>query len=158
MIKEAENTAFIDEINQKESEKVWKARDDALQQRDEARRYLMKLVDEGRQEQLQYRSIQQQKEKEEDLQFLERFQQEHHESIQKEQQQSHYRKQTLKENQQELSKQIQLKKEKEELERQEAYLQLKQQEYQERVHKQRLADQAGSVRVNYPLQKNNWFT
>ena len=52
MIKEAEDNSWIDEVRKREEERVWKARDDALQAREDARAYLMKAVDEGRQEQI----------------------------------------------------------------------------------------------------------
>jgi hypothetical protein len=37
MVKEAEDTAFVDEVRKREEERVWKARDDALNAREEAR-------------------------------------------------------------------------------------------------------------------------
>ena len=55
MVKEAEDNTFVDEIK-REEEKIWKARDDALQARQDARDYLMKLVHEGRQEQIAYKA------------------------------------------------------------------------------------------------------
>lgn len=55
MVRDAEDTAGLDEIRRKEEEKVWKARDDALNARQAARDYLMKMVDEGRQEQIRAR-------------------------------------------------------------------------------------------------------
>jgi hypothetical protein len=55
MVRDAEDTAGLDEIRRKEEEKVWRARDDALNARQAARDYLMKMVDEGRQEQIRLR-------------------------------------------------------------------------------------------------------
>lgn len=52
MIRDAEDTAQLDDMRRREEEKVWKARDDALNARQAARDYLMKTVDEGRQEQI----------------------------------------------------------------------------------------------------------
>ncbi len=158
MVKEAEDTAFVDEVRRREEEKVWKARDDALQAREDARKYLMKMVDEGRQEQIHYKYEQLKKEKEEDYKFLDKFAQENQESIRKEREESERRRQIALRNKDELNTQILTKKQKEELERQEAYLADKQMQYRERLHQQRLAEQAGSVRLNYPLQKNNWYT
>lgn len=158
MVKEAEDTAFVDEVRRREEEKVWKARDDALQAREDARKYLMKMVDEGRQEQIHHKYEQLKKEKEEDYKFLDKFAQENQESIRKEREESERRRQIALRNKDELNTQILTKKQKEELERQEAYLADKQMQYRERLHQQRLAEQAGSVRLNYPLQKNNWYT
>ena len=56
MVKEAEDNTFVDEINKREEEKIWKARDDAPGAPD-ARDYLMKLVHEGRQEQIAYKAV-----------------------------------------------------------------------------------------------------
>jgi hypothetical protein len=158
MIKEAEDTAFVDEVRRKEEEKVWKARDDALKARDDARKYLLQMVDEGRKEQIQYRHIQNKREKEEDLIFLDKFARDTQESIQKEREDAERRRNNAVGNRSELTSQIDLKKHKEELERQETYLADKQMQYRERLHQQRLAEQAGSVRLQYPLQKNNWYT
>ena len=73
MVKEAEDTAFVDEINKREEEKVWKARDDALQARQDARDYLMKLVDEGRQVQIAAKREAVQKEKDFGAVFASKF-------------------------------------------------------------------------------------
>lgn len=69
MIKEAEDTAFMDEVCKREEERVWKMRDDALQARDDARRALMQQVDEGRQEQIRLKREAIEQEKEEGLRF-----------------------------------------------------------------------------------------
>lgn len=55
MIRDAGDAAHLDEMRRAEEEKVWKARDDALAARQAARDYLMKMVDEGRQEQIRYK-------------------------------------------------------------------------------------------------------
>ena len=39
-------------LDEQKAEKVWKARDDALQAREDARNYLMKMVKEGRKNKL----------------------------------------------------------------------------------------------------------
>jgi hypothetical protein len=158
MIKEAEDTAFVDEVRRKEEEKVWKARDDALRARDDARKYLLQMVDEGRKEQIHYRNVENKREKESDLIFLDKFARDNQESIQQEREAAERRRNNAVGNRSELMSQIDVKKHKEELERQETYLADKQMQYRERLHQQRLAEQAGSVRLQYPLQKNNWYT
>lgn len=65
MIKEAQDDAEVDAIRRAEEEKVWKARDDALEARRVARMRLMELVDQGRQEQIAYKKRQEAMEKEE---------------------------------------------------------------------------------------------
>jgi hypothetical protein len=55
MVRDAGDAAHLDEMRRVEEEKVWKARDDALAARQAARDYLLKMVDEGRQEQIRYK-------------------------------------------------------------------------------------------------------
>jgi hypothetical protein len=55
-----------------------------------------------------------------------------------------------------LLKHIELRQEKEELERQQAYLQSKEMEHVERMHQQRLKNQGGVVRLNYPIKSGQW--
>jgi hypothetical protein len=158
MIKEAEDTAFVDEVRRKEEEKVWKARDEALKAREDARNQLMKMVDEGRQEQIRYKHQQTIRDKEEDMKFLTKFMGETQESIRKERDEQERRRQIAVGNKEELTAQIQVRKYREELEKQEAYLADKEMQYRERLHQQRLAEQAGSVRLNFPVQKSNWYS
>ena len=158
MIKEAEDTAFVDEIRRQEEEKVWKARDDALKAREDARAHLMQLVDEGRQEQIRYKYEQLAKEKAHDTVFVKKFMEDAAEAVRQEREETERRRRLAMENNVELNKQIALRRHKEELEKQEQYLSDKQMKYRERLHQQKLAEQAGSVRLSYPLQKNNWYT
>jgi hypothetical protein len=158
MVKEAEDTAFLDEVRKREEEKVWKARDDALKARDDARNYLMQMVDEGRQEQIHHRHEQTVREKEHDKIFLEKFARDNEDSIRQEKEAVERRRDHSVQNKQELMTQILAKRHQEDLKKQEEYLADKQMQYRERLHQQRLAEQAGSIRLQYPLQKNNWYT
>lgn len=158
MIKEAEDTAFVDEVRRREEEKVWKARDDALKAREDARKQLMQMVDEGRQEQIRHKNEYLIREKEDDRKFLDKFAYDNQESIREEREKQERRRISALENRKELSTQILSKQEQEELKKQEEYLADKQMQYRERLHQQRLAEQAGSIRLNFPLQKNQWYT
>lgn len=158
MIKEAEDTFFADEVRKREEDRVFNEREAALKAREDARNYLMKLVHEGRQEQIQYKHQQLLKEKEDDQKLLSRFQQENALALRKEREAEEARRQIARSNNSELLHQIDLRKKREELERQEAYLADKEMKYREKIHQQKLAQQAGSVRLNYPLQKNNWYS
>lgn len=158
MVKEKEDTAIVDEIRRREEEKVWKARDDALQARDQARQELMSMVDAGRQEQIRYKQEQTYKEKYEDVKFVKKFMDDAQEAVRKERQDSANRRQINMQNNIQLTKQIDQKKHHEEIIKQEVYLEDKEMKYRERLHQQRLAEQAGSLRVAFPLQKNNWYT
>jgi hypothetical protein len=158
MIKEAEDTAFVDEIRRREEEKVWKARDDALQAREDARNYLMKLVDEGRQDQIRYKHEHEARERAADSKFVTKFMQDAADAVRQEQEEVEARRRIAESNNEQLQKQIQARRLREEMEKQEAYLADKEMKYREKLHQQRLAQQAGTVRLNYPLQKNNWYT
>jgi hypothetical protein len=158
MIKEAEDTAFVDEIRKREEEKVWKARDDALQARDDARQQLMREVDAGRQEQIRYKQQLSQVEGADGKIFAAKFIDDAKEALRQEQLEKDKRRQVSVQNQGQLNEQIAYRRYKEEIERQEAYLAEKQMKYIERQHQQRLADQAGTVRGHRPLMKNNWYS
>ncbi len=158
MVKEAEDTAFVDEVRKREEEKVWKLRDDALQARQDARDFLMRQVDEGRQEQIQAKREYSARERIEGQKFASKFIVEAQDAVQRERQAADQRKQVAVDNNERLLQQIEYRRQKEELEKQEAYLADKQMKYIERQHQQRLAEQGGAVRVNRPLQKNNWYT
>lgn len=154
MIREAEDNTFVDEINRKESEKVWKAREDALQAREDARNYLMKLVDEGRQEQLKAKAIRTIEEREHDKIFAKKFIEDAKEGIQMEKNAVERRRNLAEYNNQKLMEQIALRKHKEELEKQEVYLADKTMKHMEKLHSQKLQTQAGQVRLWYGLQAN----
>jgi hypothetical protein len=158
MIKEAEDTAFVDEIRKREEEKVWKARDDALQARDDARQQLMREVDAGRQEQIRYKQQLSQVEGADGQIFAAKFIDDAKVALRQEQLEKDKRRQVSVQNQGQLNEQIAYRRYKEEIERQEAYLAEKQMKYIERQHQQRLADQAGTVRGHRPLMKNNWYS
>jgi len=154
MIKEAEDTGFVDEINRKEAEKVWKARDDALQARQDARDYLMRLVDQGRQEQIRYKKEQVLQEKQNDVVFASKFIDDIKEGIAKDREASMLRRQAAISNNEALQRQIDERKRQEELAKQEVFLGNLQMKHIERQHQQKLALQGGTVRVNFPLNAN----
>lgn len=158
MKKEAIDTAFVDEVRRREEEKVWKARDDALKARDDARKYLMKTVDEGRQEQLRLKQIDLIKEKEEGRMFANKFLEEARIGVEKEKQEAERRKQIALENSVRLKDQINQRYEQSEALKQEAYLEDKHMQYIEKHHRQRLSEQAGNLRLNYPLKQSQWYT
>jgi len=155
MVKESEDTAFVDEINKKEAEKVWKARDDALQARADARDKLMQMVDEGRQEQIRYQKEQMEREREEGTKFANSFLSEAGEAIEKERRAADMRRTKNVENNALLMDQINYRKYKEELEKQEVYLADKHMRYVERQHQSKLAEQGGALRLHRPLKKTD---
>jgi hypothetical protein len=158
MQKEAEDTAFVDEIRKKEEEKVWKARDDALQAREDARQYLMKMVDQGRQEQIRSKYEQMVREREEGKVYSAKFLEDAMEGVALERADIARRRQIAMDNAVKLKDQIAHRAHMAELEKQETYLADKHMKYMERLHQQKLAEQGGSVRLNFPLKENKWYT
>jgi len=156
--KEQEDNAYLDAIRREEEEKVWKARDDALQAREDARQRLMRMVDEGRQEQIRYKQVQSGQEKEEDERLLQQMRYDNNLSYVKEQEALRKKQQTVQQNQSQLLQQMQRKQELYELQQQENYLEDKEMRYREKLHQQKLAQQAGTFRLHHPVQKNNWFS
>jgi len=158
MIKEAEDTAFVDEVRKREEEKVWKARDDALQLRDDARRFLMKAVDEGRQEQIKARGEYEVLEREQGKVFANKFLEDAREGVAKEQAESARRRGVAMENRGRLQEQMAVREEAREQGKQEVYLEDKHMKYVEKMHQQKLTEQGGALRLHRPLQKNSWYT
>ena len=158
MVREAEDTAFVDEINKREEEKVWKARDDALQAREDARQHLMHMVNEGRQQQLKAKAEREIKEQEEGKIFAQKFIVDAKEGIQRERDETERRRKIAENNNIRLQQQIDLRRHHEELEKQEHYLADKRMKYIERQHRERLALQGGQIRTNFALKANNWYT
>jgi hypothetical protein len=158
MVKAAEDTAFVDDVRKREEEKVWKLRDDALQARQDARDYLMREVDQGRQQQISEKRTLVERERVEGQHFAAKFIDDAHDAVNKERLAADRRRQVAVDNNERLLQQIEYRKHKEELERQEAYLADKQMKYIERQHKERLAEQGGAIRAYRPLQKNNWYS
>ena len=154
--REAEDSAFIDDVRRKEEEKVWKARDDALQVRQDARDYLMRMVDDGRQEQIRSKQDQVMREKMDNDRFSTEFMANAREGVEKERADALRRRHISMENNDKLQDQIAFRREKEEMEKQSAYLADKRMKYIERTHQQRLAEQGGALRTNFPLKSGNW--
>ena len=155
MVKEAEDTAFVDEINKREEEKVWKARDDALQARQDARDQLMHMVDEGRQQQMRAKRDEEEKERRVGKVFADKFLEEGRDAVQREKQAAAVRRDKNVENNRILMDQIGYRQHKEELEKQDVYLADRQMRYVEAQHIHKLNDQGGAVRLHRGLQKSD---
>lgn len=158
MIRDAEDTAYLDDMRKKEEEKVWKAREDALAARQQARDYLMKMVDEGRQEQIAHKKQQTIAEKEEEAKWVAKFKADHEEGLMMDRAEAARRRQIALDNAAELQRQLQERREKEERMKQEEYLAVKHMEHMEKLHKQKLAEQGGVARTFRPLKANNWYS
>jgi len=149
MVKEAEDTGFVDEMNRREAEKVAKARDDALQAREDARNHLMKLVKEGRVEQIQYKQERAIQEKEDDRIYASKFAGDIVEGKLLDARAADVRRADAMENSVKLRKQIQAREDMKVLLKQDEFLAEKRMLHMERTHKARLSQQAGDVRIDY---------
>jgi hypothetical protein len=158
MIKEAEDNSFMEEVCKKEEERVWKARDDLLAAREEARRRLMVEVDKGRQEQIARKLAEEERDREEGKVFADKFIRDAKDGIEMERQEALHRKQLSIENDERLKEQISIRRRKDEAEKQENFLADKHMQYIERLHRQKLAEQGPTLRLHWPLQHSQWYT
>ena len=149
MIKEAEDTSFVDEANQREAEKVQKARDDALQAREDAREHLMQLVKAGRKEQIKAKILKEKEQIEADRLYASKFAGDIAEGKAMDAAAARMRREKAMANSSLLNEQIAERERQEKLRKQEIYLEEKRMKHVERKHHQHLADQKGSVRLDY---------
>ncbi len=153
MVKEAEDTGFVDEMNKREEEKVQKARDDALQARQDARDYLMKLVSEGRQEQIAYKNALLAKEKADGKIFASKFVEDLKAGIAKDKAEAENRRQMAIDNNKKLQNQIAERENQQLLRKQEVFIEDKRMRLIERKHQEKLDLQGGVVRLNFPKKR-----
>lgn len=158
MIKDAFDNSGLDEVRKAEENRIWKARDDVLQAREDARKYLMKLVDEGRQDQISRKYQQLQQEKEDEKIYSRKFLVDAAEGVAKEKADALRRRQAGEDNNKVLMDQISRRRQQIELEKQEEYLANKHMERIERLHRQKLSVQAGNVRTNFPVSSVKWYS
>lgn len=153
MIKEKEDTGFVDEMNKREAEKVQKARDDALQARQDARDYLMKKVAEGRAQQIEDKIKATQREKEEDKIYAKKFLEDMKKGVEMDRAAEALRRQRNVENNNMLLSQIAAQEERKELAKQDVYLEEKRMQLIEKKHRSRLESQGGMLRLNFPKRR-----
>ncbi len=153
MIKEKEDTGFVDEMNKREAEKVQKARDDALQARQDARDYLMKKAAEGRAQQIEDKIKATQREKEEDKIYAKKFLEDMKKGVEMDRAAEALRRQRNVENNNMLLSQIAAQEERKELAKQDVYLEEKRMQLIEKKHRSRLESQGGMLRLNFPKRR-----
>jgi hypothetical protein len=158
MVRDAEDNANLDEMRKKEEEKVWKARDDAMAERQAARDHLMHQVDHGRQEQIQLKKEKEINEVEFEKQWTEKFIRDAEEGILKEKVAVEARRRIANQNQEKLQGQINYRSQKEEKEKQDEYLANKHMLRMEALHQQKLSDQGGVARTFRPLKASQWYS
>ena len=158
MVKEAEDNSAIDDIRRTEEERVWNARDAALDARQRARDELRRQVDEGRMEQMEYRRRAQLLEEEEDRIYAAKFIIDAKDGIAMEREEERQRRDINMENKSKLEQQIQLRRMREEREKQDTYLENKHMQYVEKMHQKKLQEQGGMVRTFRPLKQSQWYS
>lgn len=136
--KKAEDSGRVDQMRQAEENKVLKARDDALQAREEARATLMKNVDRGRQEQQQAKQQALLAEKAQEQALSNRMLEDAKRAVEQERAAALARRMQMEENQKALADQIKMREDREIQAKQEAYLAEKIRMRQEQMQKQRL--------------------
>jgi cilia- and flagella-associated protein 53 len=156
MIKDAEDGGEIDRMRDAEAQKVWKAREEALKARDDARAYLMKMVKEGREDQIRRKAESVRKEKEDEAEYAKGFILDAQEGIRQESEAGYGRRVAAEANQKLLNDQISHRQMLLEKEKQDQYLQDKQMERVERIHREKLAQQAGTLRLKFPKRAPNF--
>lgn len=137
--KRAEDSGLVDRMRQAEENKVLKARDDALQAREEARTTLMRNVDRGRQEQQQAKQQALLAEKAQEQALADRMMDDAKRAIEQERAAVVARRLIMEENQRALADQIKAKEDREIQAKQEAYLAEKIKMRQEQMQKQRFS-------------------
>lgn len=158
MQREAEDNQWVDEVRKKEEEKVWKARDDVLKAREDARNYLMQQVTAGRQEQIRFKQEMQKLEKDHDIVYVEKFLKDAKEGVEMEAAAREERRKKAMDNSVKLMEQIHGIESRRDQEKQEVYLEAKRMEYIESMHRQKLQTQGGSVRLHRPLKESRWYS
>ena len=158
MIRDAEDNANLDEMRKREEEKVWKARDDAMAERKAAREHLMKIVDEGRQEQIRLKQESEKYEIESEKVWAEKFIKEAEEGILQEKVAAEARRRIAQQNQEKLQEQISFRAQKEEKLKQDEYLANKHMLRMEALHQQKLSEQGGMARTFRPLKQSQWYS
>ncbi len=158
MQREAEDNQWVDAVRKAEEEKVWKARDDQLKAREDARNYLMQQVDNGRREQIKYKEERERLEKEGEIVYVHKFLKDAKEGVEMEQKAREERRVAAIANNEKLREQIALREAIIEKEKQEIFLEAKRMDYIERMHNQKLEKQGGSVRLHRPLKESRWYS
>ena len=155
-VKESHESAYLDEIHRKEEEKIMQLKDNELKQRTNARNNLMRMVDNGRQEQINYKNNAALKEKMDNKNFDLNYMNNVRNAIDNEKINEINRRNHNIENNEKLYDQIIYRREKDEKEKQEVYLADKRMKFIERTQQQKLAEQGGVIRTNFPLKHCDW--
>lgn len=151
-------SSIIDSAQKRDEESVMKARDDVLQARQVARSELMRMVDDGRQEQLKSKRNQILRDNIDGQNFAVKYLANAREGIEKEKADALRRRNVSVENKDKIQDQILMKKLKDDRDLQDDYLSDKRMKYIERAQQQKLSNQGAAVRTYFPLKSASWNT
>ena len=152
---DASELSIIESAYKRDEECVLKTRDDTLHVRQVAKDALMRMVDEGRQEQLRSKKNQLLCDITDGQNYSMKYLANAREGVEKERADALRRRGLNVENRDKLQDQISIRKLKSERDRQDAYLLDKRMKYMERTEQQRLAEQNTSVRTYFPLKSSS---
>mmetsp|Transcript_35100 Transcript_35100/g.35736 ORF Transcript_35100/g.35736 Transcript_35100/m.35736 type:complete len:470 (+) Transcript_35100:203-1612(+) len=122
MIHEAEDTALVDRMRKIEEDKVWKAREDELRAREEARQNLQTVVHQGRQDQIMRNERARMHELSEESEWADKFIDDARRGLEMEKKAAYERRMIAAQNQAKLADQIKMREDKQAMDRQDAYL------------------------------------
>jgi len=158
MIKEAQDNTQIDKIRKEQENIVWEKRDAQQRAQKEARERLAKICHEGRQEQIRLKKIRDAEDGIIEKEMVKKFLQDIEDGKKMDEQKLIKAKEANMKNLVYLRKQIEEKKQKMSLEKQEEYLNHKHMILEEEEHKKRQREQAGKVKLHYPVPHSKWYS
>jgi len=158
MIKEAQDNTEIDQIRKEQENIVWEKRDAQQRAQKEARERLAKICHEGRQEQIRLKKIRDAEDGIIEKVMVKKFLQDIEDGKKLDEDKLRKAKDANMKNLVYLRKQIEEKKHKMSLEKQEEYLNHKHMILEEEEHRRRQKEQAGKVKLHYPVPHAKWYS
>ncbi len=156
MQKDAEDEAAMDAVRHAKEEEVWQQRDAMLQARRDKSQALWRQVDQGRQEQLHLKAVAQAEEAMRQAALVEEWKAEVARGLEDDRRAQGKRQAAVRENNTVLEQQRQERRRREALEAQQEYLLFKHMQKEEADHARRKQEQAGVLRLHYPLCSGKW--
>ena len=158
MIRDREESDYVNAIQCKEMEKIWVKRDGELQAQAEARKRLMREVNESRRLQMQEQLAEIEKEQAELAEHFMQNMEDWRSQEEAERKGADLSKSRTVENMQGNRSMMECRAERSAMERQGKHLLNKQIQYAERLHQNKLCQQGGNVQTYHPLKHTKWYS
>jgi len=158
MIKEAQNDALVEELRKAEEDRIWERKEGEQRKRDEARAYLMRITNEGRQTQIEEKRKRHAEELAYEGSENEYMDREQAELDRIEADKEARRRLATDKNLAYIKGQIAAKERARRREEQEKFLETKIMERNEEEHRRQLAEQAGRLKLYHPIKHTSWYT